>query len=155
MKNRALRMRSNEYTAEAKRAAEYCKDLTEIGRLLVKMARQILDLQEKVDAQAEHIANVTQKNAEAASLKHAPVMCPRCGRTFSEYEGHKAGAYMTVYNDLKKVDVFMGKYDAKHGSEQFMHGVLGVMEVIASGAGIHDEYESQAVSNMIKSEGRS
>lgn len=40
-------------------------------------------------------------------------------------------AYKAVYNDLMKVDLFRGHYDARHGNQVYMHGVCTVMENIA------------------------
>ena len=40
-------------------------------------------------------------------------------------------AYKAVYNDLMKVDLFRGHYDAKNGSETFVRGIGTVMENIA------------------------
>ncbi len=40
-------------------------------------------------------------------------------------------AYKAVYNDLMKVDLFRGHYDAKNGSAGYMNGICSVMENIA------------------------
>ena len=40
-------------------------------------------------------------------------------------------AYKAVYNDLIKVELFRGHYDAKNGSETFVRGIGTVMENIA------------------------
>ena len=50
-------------------------------------------------------------------------------------------AYKLVLQDLCECPLFVGRYDAKHGSEIFMHGIASVMENIA--CKISDEtYES-------------
>lgn len=45
----------------------------------------------------------------------------------------KRDAYRIVYNDILNLGVglFVGKFDAKHGSENFMHGIATVMDHIA------------------------
>ena len=43
----------------------------------------------------------------------------------------KQDAYKVVYDDLMKVDLFRGHYDAKHGNKGFMNGIGTVMEHIA------------------------
>lgn len=40
-------------------------------------------------------------------------------------------AYKLVYKDLRRVSMFRGVYDASNGSEEFMHGVQTVMEMVA------------------------
>lgn len=45
----------------------------------------------------------------------------------------KARAFKIVYDELSKVDMFMGKFDAKNGNDKFMSGVQTVMEAIAYG----------------------
>ena len=50
--------------------------------------------------------------------------------------------------------MFIGRYDAKHGSEKFMYGVSTVMEYLAYR--VFDEYgdafSDEFVSNMVESE---
>ena len=46
----------------------------------------------------------------------------------------KREAYKIVLKDLKKCDLFCGKYDATNGNEDFMYGIETVMEVIAFNA---------------------
>jgi len=43
----------------------------------------------------------------------------------------KRVAYRIVFNELIKNPLFIGIYDAKNGSKEFMHGVVTVMEYIA------------------------
>lgn len=40
-------------------------------------------------------------------------------------------AYKIVFNDLIKCNMFVGKYDARNGNEDFMYGINTVMEYIA------------------------
>ena len=39
--------------------------------------------------------------------------------------------YKIVLNDLCKCDMFIGKYDAKNGKDDFMYGISTIMEAIA------------------------
>jgi hypothetical protein len=49
--------------------------------------------------------------------------------------------------------MFLGIYDAKNGSEQFMYGISTVMEFIAYNCGeeIYDEFEKIFLENLQKS----
>lgn len=40
-------------------------------------------------------------------------------------------AYKLVFEDLRKCDMFIGKYDARNGNPNFMYGICTVMENIA------------------------
>ena len=57
-----------------------------------------------------------------------------------------------VYNELVDIDLFTGRYDAKHGNESFMHGVAMVMECIAAHAGYEDEFVQMFDYNMMESQ---
>lgn len=66
-------------------------------------------------------------------------------------------AYHMVYDDMinNGCGVWIGKYDAKHGSKDFMFGIWTVMEYIAYQV---SEKEGQRflvkfVNNMVESEG--
>jgi hypothetical protein len=50
-------------------------------------------------------------------------------------------AYKFVLQSLCECPLFMGTYDAKNGSELFMHGIASVMETIACKVS-DDTYES-------------
>lgn len=63
-------------------------------------------------------------------------------------------AYRMVYEDLAKNPLFMGRYDAKNGSETYMHGVACVMESIAFYADKSEEFDNLFLKNLIESEGR-
>jgi len=65
----------------------------------------------------------------------------------------KRRAYKIVLDDLKKVSLFCGKYDASHGKEDYMYGISTVMEFIANHAGYH-RFEYMFLRNMVKSEER-
>lgn len=45
---------------------------------------------------------------------------------------NKEEVYRMVFGDLRTVPMFSGKYDAEHGSAEFMYGVEAVMTHIAS-----------------------
>lgn len=40
-------------------------------------------------------------------------------------------AYKIVFNDLKKINIYCGVYDAKNGKPDFMYGIWTIMEHIA------------------------
>ena len=65
-------------------------------------------------------------------------------------------AYRIVLNDILNngCEMFVGKYDAKNGSEQFMHGIGTVIEYIAYNVSDEDGYviENLFIKNMIESE---
>lgn len=62
-------------------------------------------------------------------------------------------AYLTVMNGLMECDLFVGRYDARNGNEDFMCGILTVMEFIAERAGL-DYFGSLFCKNMQRSEDR-
>lgn len=45
-----------------------------------------------------------------------------------------------VYEELTKISLFCGRYDAEHASDQYMYGIATVMEHIAYHAGKQDEF---------------
>ena len=67
-------------------------------------------------------------------------------------------AYEIVFDDLKKIPLFCGRYDGKrHGSEEsrkYMHGISSVMEYIAYEISEEegDNYCDLFLANMRKSE---
>ena len=65
----------------------------------------------------------------------------------------KAEIYKTVLKDLIECPMFLGVYDAKNGSEQFMYGISTVMEFIAYNCGeeIYYEFEKIFLENLQKS----
>lgn len=81
-------------------------------------------------------------------------------KTFKEREleknKDKARAYKTVFDDLTKVKLFKGIYNAKHGDKEFMHGVLCVMQVIAHNVSdeCDEEFNRNFINNLIKSEAK-
>lgn len=65
-------------------------------------------------------------------------------------------AYRIVFNDLMNMncDLLVGKYDAKHGSEQFVNGIGAVMRLLAYGMSVPEgqAFEELFSKNMIESE---
>ena len=65
-------------------------------------------------------------------------------------------AYRIVFNDMmnRGVSMFVGTYDAKNGSEQFMYGVSTVMDWIAYNVNTEtgDHFSDLFTKNMIISE---
>lgn len=43
----------------------------------------------------------------------------------------KTEAFKIVFDELQKVDMFTGKYDARNGNTYFMYGIAVIMEYIA------------------------
>lgn len=66
----------------------------------------------------------------------------------------KGMAFGIVLQELLKCDLFCGKYDAKHGKEDFMYGVGCVIEAIASRTNdeIFDAVSEMFTHNLIVSE---
>ena len=66
----------------------------------------------------------------------------------------KEEAFKIVYDELIKVPMFRGIYDAEHSTIDFMNGITCVMENIAYN--ISDDvgmgYEIVSIRNMVKSE---
>ncbi len=65
-------------------------------------------------------------------------------------------AYKIVLNDLSKCGMFVGKYDARNGKEDFMYGISTVMESIAYHVSdkVGDNFSDTFIKNMIASEDR-
>lgn len=63
-------------------------------------------------------------------------------------------AYKTVFDDLMKIRLFRGIYDAKNGKEDFMYGILTVIEFIAKGISgeTQDTFVKQFYKEMERSE---
>ena len=64
-------------------------------------------------------------------------------------------AYSIVLNDILNSDcgVFVGKYDAKNGSAEFMHGIAIIMEYIAYNVSNEegDNFSHLFIKNMVAS----
>lgn len=62
-------------------------------------------------------------------------------------------AYKIVFNDLKKINMYCGVYDAKNGSRDFMYGLWTIMEHIAYEADKRrvDEFNGLFSDNMDRS----
>lgn len=67
----------------------------------------------------------------------------------------KQDLYKKVYDELVRIPLFVGKYDADNGSSSYMNGIASVMEKIAYCAGgdeLSDEFETTFLNNMRYSE---
>lgn len=66
-------------------------------------------------------------------------------------------AYQRVFTDIlnRNVSLFLGRYDAVHGNDKFMHGIATVMEFIAENAGgdaCLREFEDIWIDNFVESQ---
>lgn len=61
-----------------------------------------------------------------------------------------------VVDGMTECGLFCGRYDAKNGSAEFMHGIATVMEYLAYQVGedYGAEFEDKFLKNMIESEKR-
>lgn len=68
----------------------------------------------------------------------------------------KSEAYQMVLEDLEKISLLRGVYDAEHGNEHFMYGIATVMEIIANGVSEerYTQFDSMFSNNMAASEER-
>jgi hypothetical protein len=68
----------------------------------------------------------------------------------------KKVAYKIVFDDLCKIGLFTGKYDAANGNEHYMYGVSVVMEFIAMGISdeCHNKFDELFIKNMLESENK-
>lgn len=66
---------------------------------------------------------------------------------------NKTEAFKIVYDELKKVPMFTGKYDAINGNEDFMFGICTVMEYIAYEVNepTYEEFSTMWVGNVLDS----
>ena len=64
---------------------------------------------------------------------------------------NKQEAFRIVLEELKKIPLLCGIYDARNGNEHFMYGVSTVMEIIAHNA-VDEEFEDMFIKNMVNSE---
>lgn len=67
-------------------------------------------------------------------------------------------AYRIVYNDIlnKDVGLLVGRYDARNGGTEYMHGIATVMEFIAINVSEADcdDFENIFYNNMLESRER-
>ena len=65
----------------------------------------------------------------------------------------KQEAFKIVFEELSKCPLFVGTFDAKNGSSQYIHGVCTVMENIALNVSeeTYNEYINLWTDNVIKS----
>jgi len=66
----------------------------------------------------------------------------------------KKEAYKIVFEDLKEIGLFVGKYDARHGIRRYMMGIQIVMDAIAAEISEeeYDKFDTEFVNNLIESE---
>lgn len=66
----------------------------------------------------------------------------------------KSKEFKVVFEELKKIPMFRGIYDAKNGDIAFMNGIWTVMEVISDHISdkVHDEFEKEFIDNLTVSE---
>ena len=59
-----------------------------------------------------------------------------------------------IFEELKKCDLFVGKYDARRGNENFMFGISSVMECLAYmiDEKYGDDFSHEFNENMLTSE---
>ena len=58
-----------------------------------------------------------------------------------------------IFNKMRDVELFFGKYDATNGSKQFMYGISAVMEYLAYEVSeeFYEEYQEEFLKNLEKS----
>lgn len=61
--------------------------------------------------------------------------------------------FRTVLNKLSSEPLFMGRYDAINGDDNYMYGIAAVMDLIAYEAGC-DDFQDVFVQNLLKSKER-
>lgn len=61
-----------------------------------------------------------------------------------------------LFENMKNCALFMGKYDAKHGSEEFMNGISTVMEYIASTISeeTYEDFTEKFCKNIVDSQSK-
>lgn len=61
-----------------------------------------------------------------------------------------------LIKEMSECGLFIGKYDTKHGSASFMHGVLTVMEYLANEVSeeYRDEFTSMFLQNMVDNQNK-
>lgn len=69
---------------------------------------------------------------------------------------NKSEVYQIVLEDLEKISLLCGVYDAEHGNEHFMYGIAAVMEIIACRVSEerYTQFSSMFSNNMAASEER-
>lgn len=71
-----------------------------------------------------------------------------------ELTKHERETLENIFAELRKCDLFIGKYDAKNGNEQYMYGVSTVMECLAYMISEKngDNFSKEFIENMLTSE---
>lgn len=75
----------------------------------------------------------------------------------NDYETTKRNAYKIVLEDMidSGCGLFIGRYDAKNGSDAYMHGICTAIEYIAYKISdeVGDAFDVMFFDNMVKSKG--
>lgn len=71
-----------------------------------------------------------------------------------ELTKHEKATLKNIFEELKTCNLFVGKYDAKHGDKHFMYGVHSVMECLAYmiDEKYGDKFSHEFFENMLTSE---
>lgn len=71
-----------------------------------------------------------------------------------ELTKHEKATLKNIFEELKKCDLFVGKYDARRGNENFMFGISSVMECLAYmiDEKYGDDFSHEFNENMLTSE---
>lgn len=71
-----------------------------------------------------------------------------------ELTKHEKATLKNIFEELKNCELFVGKYDAEHGDEQFMYGISSVMECLAYmiDGKYGDDFSHEFNENMLTSE---
>jgi hypothetical protein len=71
-----------------------------------------------------------------------------------ELTKHEKATLKNIFEELKKCELFVGKYDAKNGDEQFMYGISTIMECLAYmiDEKYGDDFSKEFIENMLTSE---
>ena len=58
-----------------------------------------------------------------------------------------------IFNKMRDVELFFGKYDATNGKKEFMYGISTVMEYLALEVSeeFYEEYQEEFLKNLEKS----
>ena len=119
-----------------------------------KSGQSLMDI--KDPAYAVHIKWLYEQSDNPDRSDRFRNACDLVAMTWLEERGKRMtveqGKWKDVYEELVKIPLFVGNYDAKHGKKAFMHGISAVMEYIAYEAGKQEEYDEMFLKNILKSE---
>ena len=71
-----------------------------------------------------------------------------------ELTKHEKETLKNIFEELKKCELFIGKYDARNGDKNFMYGVSSVMECLAYmiDGKYGDDFSKEFIENILTSE---